>query len=1194
MKKCLKSLLGITLCLVLLVTAAMPAFAALGTVKKLTYTDTTPTSVSLKWSAVSGASKYEVQQLKNNSWKKIATPSGRTYTVKGLKIGTTYSFRVRALKGSSAGAFSKTLRVSPAPATVTGLKCSAKSMTAVKLQWDKQKGVTGYRVQQYINAQWKTVVKKTTSTSVKIKNLEPGTTYKFRVCAYQKVGSKNYFGAYCTRLAVKTNAVGVATGLKAAKVTDSAVTLQWNKVSGADAYVVYSVSGNTQKQLGRPTKNAFTVKKLDGGTDYIFSVRTVIKTSERNLYSKFSDNLSVRTAPPAVTGFKASDIGSDDITLSWKKSKNAQNYRIEQLVSGKWKYIGTTNKASYTITGLQELTAYQFRVRPYHSVGGTAVYGPYSDALKVTTAKASVKGLKVAAVTDKTITLTWNVMDDAINYKVEISTDNKNFSTASAAQTSADGSVTAVVRNLAPNTAYFFRVSAIYTNGTGLPAKLSVHTAPEKVEGLRATGISGGVSLSWNGVAGADGYEVSKSANNSTWEVVGEVTDTTAAAEKLSMNINYAFRVRAFYSENGKNYYGAYSDTAFASALPPAVEGLTASGVTTTSFTVSWKRSAEAQSYKVSLSTAGGAFSELPLSISYTADTASMTIGSRTEGTEYTVQVCAVVSGVTSAPSLLTVKTVPGKVKDLSASATSGSEISLRWTAVSGAEYYEIQQKSTNGDFASVGTAKEIPHIVSGLSPSTAYTFRVRAVNTTADNAQPGEFSAEASATTTDAPATNPTSSTEPTTNQTEPTKPTTGGRTPTATKAITGIEMKINENGNSYSMTWTSVGDNAKYAVEMLNPATNKWEEVASGLWPRMFSNLQKGSMGIKCEAGSDNSTNVTWNQVSGATKYEVRTELAHDSGSWNNPVSPSGFTAVLRLAPDYKQTVRVSAIGALKFRIFALDINDENKQLAYTETTQNTYIAYDDCEYTTPKAGTLSASSSAGEKEAYTLMLIQAVNNTRYESGKVTMTEETELKANASNIDAGLLLNNLIDDDLKKSLSESESSKTTCTFNDASGTATRTVTKSDGSTSTNSYTLWRYYAITPSAGKTYLVGQHDLGAFSKAVKSVSATPGSDGSTTVTVVLNKENFSATQKATYHPGFLDSIADNTDQFSQFNSGSNATVGETTLTAKINKNYTLDSLDINSPYKMNASTTQMFTTIKVTLDGSSVYKYTFTR
>ena len=170
----------------------------------------------------------------------------------------------------------------------------------------------------------------------------------------------------------------------------------------------------------------------------------------------------MRTAPAAVKGFKASEIGSDDLTLTWTKSKNAQNYRIEQVVSGKWKYIGTTNKATYTISGLQELTTYQFRIRPYHSKNGSAVYGPYSAVLKVTTAKASVKGLKIATVTDKSVTLTWNIMADATSYKIEISTDNKNFSPASAVQTTGEGNITAVVRNLAPNTAYFFRVSANY------------------------------------------------------------------------------------------------------------------------------------------------------------------------------------------------------------------------------------------------------------------------------------------------------------------------------------------------------------------------------------------------------------------------------------------------------------------------------------------------------------------------------------------------------------------------------------------------------------------------------------------------------------------------------------------------------------------------------------------------------------
>ena len=1196
MKKGFQTLCSALLCVVLLVTAAVPAFAALGTVKSFALADTTPTSVTLKWSAVSGAKTYELQRLQSGAWKKVAATKNRTYTVKGLQLGTTYSFRVRALKGSSAGAFSKTLRVSPAPAKVTGLKAAAKSSFAVKLTWDKQSGVTGYRVQQYINGKWTIVVKKTSANSAKIKNLTPDTTYKFRVCAYKKTGGKNYFGSYCKRLAVKTTAITVPTGLKATSVSDTKVVLKWNKVSGAGAYLVYSVKGSTQTRLGMPEKNAFTVKNLTGGTDYIFCVKTAIKTKTRNYYSKFSDNLSVRTAPPAVTGFKAADVGNDEVTLNWKKSKNAQGYRVEQLVAGSWKYLGSTDKLTYTVTGLEELTAYQFRVRPYHKVNGSNTFGAYSAVLKVTTAKASVKGLKLTDATDKSISLSWDAMADATGYVAEISTDGRNYSPVSISPVTADGTVSATVSNLVANTGYDIHVSAVFRDGTGLPAKLSVRTAPAKVEGLRATGISGGVSLSWNVSPGADGYEVAKSVNSSNWEAAGEVTDTTAAAENLPMNVKYYFRVRAFYSENGKKYYGGWSDPAFATALPPAVKDLAAGNVTTTSFTLSWTKQADAQAYKVSISANGAAPTELSQTPSFSGDKAVMTIGGRTAGTEYTMQVCAVVSGVTSAPSVLTVKTVPDKVTGLTAAAASGSEISLRWTAVAGADYYEIQQKSGSEEFKSVGTAKQIPHVVSGLAPQTEYTFRVRAVNTTNSNAQQGEFSAEAKAKTTDAPTTPTEPTTEPTPEPTTPTTPTTpGGRTPSTDKKITGITTSLNENGNSFALTWTEV-DDANYAVEMLNPSTNKWEEVISdGLWARMTSSVPKASLGVKCAPGADSATTVTWNTANSATGYEVRTEVAHGSGKWETAVKPTGSSATLRLAPNYLQTIRVSVLGKVKFRIFALDVSNSNKQLAYAETEQTVYLAYEDCDYTTPAAGSLSASSSAGDKEAYVLMLTQAVNNTRYESGKLSMVQDTELKANASDIDAGLF-NWMITNDIKAemaSMNESETSKTTCTFNNASGTATRTVTKADGTTASDTYTAWQYFSITPTAGKTFLKDQHDLSSFSKAIKSVSSTANADGTSTVTIVLNKEAFSTSQNAVYHPGFVDTIADNKEKLAQSaGSGtiSNAYVGETTLTAKINKNYTLDSLDISSPYTMLITVTG----IKITFNGSSVYKYTFTR
>ena len=1210
MKKGFQALLSVCLCALLLLTAAVPAFAALGTVKKLVLADTTPTSVSLKWSAVSGAKTYELQQLKSGAWKKVTATANRTYTVKGLKMGSTYAFRVRAVKGSSFGGFSKTLNASPAPAKVSGLSCAAKSMTAVKLSWKKQSGVTGYRVQQYINGQWTVVVKKTSGTTAKIKNLEPGTTYKFRVCAYQKVGGKNFFGAYCTRLAVKTAAVGVPTGLKATKVTDSAVVLQWNKVSGVKEYVIYSVNGNTRKRMGASEKNAFSVKKLDGGTDYIFTVISLIRGTERNFKSKYSDNLSVRTAPAAVKNFKASDVGADEVTLSWSKSKNAQNYRVYQIVDGKWKTLANTARTTYTIDGLEELTTYQFRVRPYHSNTGKDLFGPYSSILTVKTSKASVKGLKATSIAEKSVSVSWDAMADATGYTVETSTDNKNYTTVSASPATAGGTMTVTIPNLVGNTTYYIRVSAKYANGTGLPAKLTVRTAPTKAEGLKATGISGGVGLAWNPTPGADGYEVSKSVDSINWEVTGDVLDTTAVAENLPTGVRYFFRVRAYYSENGVKYYGVYSDPAFAAALPPSVKDLAASSVTETSFLVSWTKQADASSYKVSIASAGGSFTDLPNNVTINGDKASLSVTGRTAGTEYTVQVCAMVGGTLSAPSTITVKTVPAKVTGLSANAISGSEISLRWTAVTGAETYEIQQRTNGGEFATIGTTKEIPHTVSGLSPMTEYHFRVCAVNTTGGSAQQGAFSAEAIATTTAAPSVNPTPTdptptdptptdptptdptptnptpTNPTPTNPTPTNPTTpGGRTPTASKSITGIKVTLNEAGNSYTLTWNEVeGQNAKYAVEMKNPATNQWEELSAGsLWPRVFSNMKESDLGVKCTAGSDSATNVSWNAASGANKYEVRSEVSHGTGKWLTGPTSSGTSATLRLAPNYRQTVRVSAIGSVTFRIFALDISDESKQLAYSETTQTVYVAYDDVDYTTPAVGALSASSSAGDQEAYVLMLAQAVNNTRYETGTLTMNAETELKSSATM--------------LGETAEDKETSTTTCTFNNASGEATHTVTKSDGTKTTTKYTLWQYYAITPNAGTTYLYDQHNLASFQKGVKSVTATPNADGSTTVTVVLGKESFDASKKATYHPGFLDSIADNGDQIAQYGNKakiSNASIGETTITAKINKNYTLDSYEIMNPFTMDVTVTLAFIPHTAPMVSSSHFKYTFTR
>lgn len=64
--------------------------------------------VAVKWAKVSGASQYEVyRKAGSGSWSKVATvkSSSTSYTDKKVKKNTTYSYRVRAVSGSTKGAF---------------------------------------------------------------------------------------------------------------------------------------------------------------------------------------------------------------------------------------------------------------------------------------------------------------------------------------------------------------------------------------------------------------------------------------------------------------------------------------------------------------------------------------------------------------------------------------------------------------------------------------------------------------------------------------------------------------------------------------------------------------------------------------------------------------------------------------------------------------------------------------------------------------------------------------------------------------------------------------------------------------------------------------------------------------------------------------------------------------------------------
>lgn len=86
------------------------------------------TSIVLKWNAVSGTNvKYEVQRKSGSKWKTLKTLDTTEYTDKGLKKDTKYSYRIRAVLGTTKSDFASASAKTKNP--ITSLKMSKKTAT---------------------------------------------------------------------------------------------------------------------------------------------------------------------------------------------------------------------------------------------------------------------------------------------------------------------------------------------------------------------------------------------------------------------------------------------------------------------------------------------------------------------------------------------------------------------------------------------------------------------------------------------------------------------------------------------------------------------------------------------------------------------------------------------------------------------------------------------------------------------------------------------------------------------------------------------------------------------------------------------------------------------------------------------------------------------------------------------------------
>ena len=152
--------------------------------------------MTLRWSAVSGATSYRVYSYSNGKYTCLGSTTATSYTKTGLTGGVKYGFLVRAFRGDTGSAYTTAdVRYATPTAAVAKPKFTVTpgNKQAV-IKWSTVSGATTYRVYRVDNGKY-VYLGEITGTSYTATGLANGTKYGFLVRAFKGSNGSAYTSA---------------------------------------------------------------------------------------------------------------------------------------------------------------------------------------------------------------------------------------------------------------------------------------------------------------------------------------------------------------------------------------------------------------------------------------------------------------------------------------------------------------------------------------------------------------------------------------------------------------------------------------------------------------------------------------------------------------------------------------------------------------------------------------------------------------------------------------------------------------------------------------------------------------------------------------------------------------------------------------------------------------------------------------
>lgn len=452
----------------------------------------------------------------------------------------------------------------------------------------------------------------------------------------------------------------------------------------------------------------------------------------------------------APNNLVANDINANSFVATWNPSCVGDRYRLDvstdpnfaTFISG-YQNRDVGGATSVTLSGLQPLTTYYYRVRAVNSFNNQT--SGNSKTLELTTSSLPPGVDPATNITSTSFTANWDAVQGADQYYIDVSTQS-NFSTFVTGfnNRNAGNSTSLSITGLNSVSTYYYRVRA----GSSLSSQMSdnsstvgLNTLPEVPVLLDPSSIeSTGFVLKWNPVLRVDQYILDISTDSTftsfltgyNSRAVGNTTEFEVTG--VSPLTRYYFRIRARNSSLNVTSANSTRRSVITPSRPPVVTNATS--VTTSGFIANWQTVQGANRYFIDVAT-DPEFTQFVNGYQNldNGGSTSLSLNDLMSAMTYYYRVRASnsSSGLTSENSeTIEVITFPDIPDALIASQVESRSFTANWSSVDRVEAYLLDVSTDSlfttyiPDFRNRVVGLSLSALVDELSPNTVYFYRLR------------------------------------------------------------------------------------------------------------------------------------------------------------------------------------------------------------------------------------------------------------------------------------------------------------------------------------------------------------------------------------------------------------------------------------------------------------------------------------